>query len=53
MVTMDLTGGFESKAMLFRKANVVVAGDVMYPEGTPLTDPWFINLMKKQASKIE
>jgi len=53
MVTMDLTGGFESKAMLFRKANVVVTGGVMYPEGTPLTDPWFINLMKRQASKIE
>jgi hypothetical protein len=39
--------------MLFRKANVVVSGGVMCPEGSPLTDQWFINLMKKQASKID
>jgi hypothetical protein len=53
MITMNLTGGFEGKTMLFRKANVVVSGGVMCPEGSPLTDQWFINLMKKQASEID
>jgi hypothetical protein len=53
MITMNLTDGFEGKMMLFRKANVVVTGGAMYPEGAPLTDPWFINLMKKQSSKID
>jgi hypothetical protein len=52
MITMNFTGGFDDKTMLFRKANVVVAGRVMYPGGSPVTDQWFIDLMKTQASKI-